>query len=509
MKSFKFAFAASFAAAALASVGAEAKYSDNVKVPMRDGVNLAADVYLPANRGDKIGCLLEFSPYSATKASTAEKHGTGRAEEWGCAHVWVDCRGLCNSEGVFETWEKRLNDDAWDLLEWISKQPWSNGRVVTVGGSYPGWTQLACLKSGHPALVACAPSVVTFYPYTINYQNGVLIPIFQEAWHSKLAGRASWEELTRHPDRTDLYWRQREDLGKLAKAKGRVCYQAGWFDMLGIETFRSFAKMPAGSVLRVGPWSHGVNTFDSPDIGYAKKNGSVTEDLEIEFLRSALENREMKTKPPRIEVYTMGRDAWQTLEAWPVPGTEERRLYLAPEGKLTAEAPTLWKNLAARSIGKISFDYYPDDPTPSKGCRIIHGGGQYDLSEIAARRDVLSFATEPLAEPLEVTGEVKASLACLSTAAESDFVVRLVDVYPDGKPYGILEGVYRGKFIGGVERQIEWFLDITSYEFQKGHRIGVQIAGAAAPHFQKSPNAARETVALGASCVILPVIPRK
>ena len=491
----------------LVAVGrAESVYFDDIRIPMRDGVNLAADIYLPSNRTEKIGCLLEFSPYQVTKAASAAAHGTDRAEAWGVAQVWVDCRGICHSEGVFEPWEKRLTDDAFDLLEWISRQEWSNGRVVTVGGSYPGWTQFACLKSGHHALVAAAPSVITLGAYTVSFQNGVLAPIFQQGWHTGQAGADSWAELARHPDRSDFYWREREFLGKLAKSKARVLLQAGWFDMLGVETFRTFAQLPKGSIVRVGPWSHGINTFDRPDFSYADKNAEVTEELEDEFLRSALEGREssLVAAQPRIQVYTMGRNVWRELDAWPARGTIERRLFLsASEGgrSLVWESPR---------VGSAAFDYYPDDPTPSKGGRIIGAGGQYDQREIEARADVLSFTSDVLAEELEVTGDVRASLTVASTAPESDVVVRLVDVCPDGRALGVLEGIYRAKFIPGRSRRLDWFLDITSYVFQPGHRIRVDIAGAAAPHFAKSPNAATETISFGgadASCVILPIAP--
>ena len=152
----------------------------------------------------------------------------------------------------------------------------------------------------------------------------------------------------------------------------------------------------------------------------------------------------------------------------------------------------------------------PENPVPTRGGRIIHAGGQYDQREIEARADVLSFTSDALAEELEITGDVRASLVVASTAPESDVVVRLVDVCPDGRALGVLEGIYRAKFIPGRSRRVEWFLDVTSYAFQPGHRIRVDIAGAAAPHFAKSPNAATQTVTFGgadASCVILPIAP--
>ena len=135
------------AAGLAVAMAAQAEFFNDVKVPMRDGINLAADIYLPSNRTGKVGCWLNFSPYNATKPD--QPQGVERAEEWGVAAVFVDCRGLCHSEGKFETWESRLVDDADDLLNWIAAQKWSNGKVVMTGGSYPGHTQLCAMRSGY------------------------------------------------------------------------------------------------------------------------------------------------------------------------------------------------------------------------------------------------------------------------------------------------------------------------------------------------------------------------
>lgn len=465
---------------------AEAQFFNDVKIPMRDGVNLAGDIYLPSNRTGKVGCWLNFSPYKATKADKPQ--GTGRAEEWGVAAMNVDCRGLCHSEGVFDAFDPKLVDDADDLLSWIAAQPWSNGKVVMTGGSYPGYTQMCAMMSGNPALVACSPSVITFDPYTINFQNGVLIPQFFRKWHSTLAGEAAWLEMAKHATR-DGYWKVRTDLRKLAKSKGRAFYQAGWFDMLGISTFESLKEMPEGSVLRIGPWSHGVNTFDDPEINYRKLGGAVTEDAEIEFLRSALAGKESETKkwPGRILLYTMGRNAWRYEKEWPLARTR-MDAYDFTKGETR------------------SFAHDPANPVPMKGGRIIHAGGQYDQREVEKHPGVISYTGETLAADLEVTGNVSAKLLVSSTAANSDVTVKLVDVFPDGRAMNVLEGICRTDFTPGEKKEVAFFMDITSYVFLKGHKVRIDVAGSCAPHFDVNPNAAKVTIHAG-SQVLLPVIP--
>ena len=480
------------------------EFFNDVKIPMRDGVNLAGDLYLPSNRLEKIGCVLSFSPYKATGADTP--YDAARAEEWGVATLAVDCRGLCHSEGVFEPWENRLVDDADDLLKWIAAQPWSNGRVVTVGGSYPGNTQLACLKSANPALVACAPSVVTFDPYSINYtESGVLIPEFFKKWHVGLAGEASYEELTKHTDRNDPYWTSRCDLRKLSEAKGRVLYQAGWFDMLGIDTFGSFAKMPEGSILRVGPWSHGVNTFDKPDVDYSGvKGANVTEDEEIEFLRTALDGFPSKTAklPGKIQIFVMGANQWRYENEWPLARTVYRKLFFDEGLGLAFDAPK-------GAAGEDAFAYDPENPVPSLGGRIIGKGGQYKQNEIESRKDVISYTSEALAEDLEVTGDVMATIVAKSTAAVADVAVKLCDVTGDGRSYNVIDTVCRGAFAADAPTKLDFRVDITSYVFKKGHQLRVEIAGSNYPHYEKASEAATTTLVRGESFLTLPTIPAK
>ena len=488
---------------ALASAGAApAGFSGDVRIPMRDGVRLAGALYLPTNRTEKVGCLLSFSPYGAT--ASGAPWWPERAEEWGVATLAVDCRGRCRSEGVFEPWEGRLVDDADDLLSWIAAQPWSSGRVAMVGGSYPGHTQLAGLRSANPALVACAPSVITLDPHSINYApGGVLVPEFFKDWHSGHASPESWEELTRHPDRADPWWAPRLDLRRLAEAKGRAFYQAGWFDMLGAATFETFARLPEGSFLRVGPWSHGVNTFDEPGIDYSKVAGAaVTEDMENEFLLSALEGRPSRTAalPGKILLFVMGANVWRYENEWPLARTVWRKLFFDEGFGLSFDA-------ARGGEGEDAFDYDPDNPVPTRGGRVVHAGGQYSQAPIEARADVLCYTTPALAEDLEVTGPVSASIAAKSTAPVADVAVKLVDVFPDGTPYNVLDSICRGSFAEGAPATLDFRVDVTSYVFKAGHRLRVEIAGSNSPHYEKAPDPATTRLLRGPSHLLLPTIP--
>ena len=547
----------------------------NCKVPMRDGVQLAADVYLPRNRLDeKLPCILTYSPYGAT----AERQ-TALFEGYlpkGIAVVAVDCRGLFHSQGFFHPWLPNFVEDAYDLLDWISEQPWSNGKVGMVGGSYPGATQLACLRSGHPALAVCAPSAVTLDPYSIYYRNGAQVLAFQASWHIGISTHApapkgamtfgesieklpiaeiadrmgvdcpSWKEQAVHDGR-DAFWQAKADLHDLAKSRAGIFYQGSWFDKLGVQTFETFetfrktvtketADSPRKySCLRVGPWGHGVNTPEG-EIDYGK-SAMITEDAEVDFLESLLAGRAPATaaNPTPLQIFVMGKNIWRYEKEWPLSRTVYTPVYLqsdgaantsAGDGRLSFEPP-------ARGAEADRFVFNPPRPVPSNGGRDVGHGGQRDQTEIEKREDVLVYTGDVLERDLEVTGRVSAVLHVASTAPDTDFTVKLVDIFPDGRPMSVLDGIVRARFRDGVDKpprlmepgehtRIEFFVDITSYCFLKGHRMRVEVSSSNFPHFTPNPNTGRpvatetewkiasQTIfhtAEEPSHVILPVIP--
>ncbi len=502
-----------------------------IRIPMRDGVTLAADLYIPGDKvGQKLPCRMTYSPYGATTV-----RATGDinfAIEHGFAILQVDCRGRFNSEGTFSPWYDTFVDDAWDLLDWISKQEWSDGKVTMVGGSYPAATQLSCLRSGHPALSACAPSAVTLDPYSIYYQNGVPVLEFVSSWHlgictpespaqgavgfktaiqdfplNEVPNRmgikgSSWLESISHEGR-DAYWAKKSELRDLAKSQSGIFFQGSWYDMLGVqvfETFETFMKEIAPeaadsprkySYLKVGPWGHGVNTPEG-EIKYGD-NANVTEDPEINFLCSIARGKvpETASKPTNIEIFTMGRNEWRNIETWPLPGTEYRPLYLNGD-KLTFEPPQ-------DETATDTFDYDPLNPVPTCGGRIVGGGGQKDQTEIEKRDDVLVYTSEAMTEELEVTGRITASLYASTSAKDTDFTIKLVDVFPDGTPYNVCDGIMRCRYRDGLDKparlvekdeimKLDFFVDVTSYAFLPGHKIRIEISSSNFPHFARNPN---------------------
>ena len=159
----------------LTAVGAE-RESLSPKLALRDSVSLRSAIYVPAAAKDgKVGTSLLFSPYKA--AAKVDKWAKDRSDKGGYARVQVDCRGTGGSEGRFVAYRPDTVDDAKDVLDAIAAQPWSNGRVVMSGGSFPGWTQFCAMRSGSPALVACSPSVMTAPPISAFSMRKDLLPV--------------------------------------------------------------------------------------------------------------------------------------------------------------------------------------------------------------------------------------------------------------------------------------------------------------------------------------------
>lgn len=545
---------------------------------MRDGITLAADIYI--NPEDPLAprpVLLQLSPYGMTATRNDAAVATLRSRGYNC--VCADCRGRINSEGDMAPFSPQMTEDAWDLLEWISSQPWCNGKVIMVGGSYPGHTQLACLRSGHPALAAISPSAVTLDPYPIHYCNGAQVLAFVSSWFIGICNRrppakdamsfndaiklrplydvpsrmglvsAPWQEVIREDGYTQ-FWKDRATLANMRKSKAGVFYQGSWFDMLGADVFESFkaicsetdaetADSPRKfSCLRVGPWSHGVNTPEGEtDFGPA---GMVTEDAEIDFLDSIVQGKVPKvaSNPSRMQIFVMGRNEWRFENEWPLARTRYTNVYLTSGGTANTAAGTGRLSIAEpasyTSAPSDSFVFDPANPVPTNGGRIVHAGGQRDQSEIEKRSDVLVYTGAPLADELEVTGEIKAVLFVSSTAPDTDFTVKLVDLYPDGRAMSVCDGIMRVRFRDGLDKparlmtpgehvRLEFKVDITSYCFMPGHSVRIEISSSNFPHFAVNPNTGREVAtdtemhpalqtlwhtAEEASHIILPVIPK-
>jgi len=559
----------------------------NVPVPMRDGVVLRADVYC-SSRSGRYPVLLERTPYNKTfPRMVLDTVHVLYAVEAGYTVVIQDTRGRFSSEGEFLPFFSDIQD-GYDTVEWSAAQSWSNGRVGMFGTSYVGATQLLAAIAAPPHLGAICPvvSAADFHNGWI-YEGGAFRLGFVASWAAQFLALTQLDRLPlspqelqnkreriqdgvgrlrrslshlplmelpllegvapyfhdwlAHPDDGD-YWRRCNIIEHHNRVTAPALHIGGSYDLFASGALHNFAGLRkhaateharAGQRLLFGPWVHGslqsnMSVVGQRDFGW-RSMVSLTETKLTWFdhwLRD-VDNEVPSQAPARIYVMNSG---WRQEQEWPLEGTEWTRFYLHSagranslngDGRLTRDTPG--------SEPPDVFLYSPLNPTPTGGA-----DGIYDQRAVEARFDVLVYSTPPLSEPLEVTGPVTVVLHAASTAPDTDFTAKLVDVAPDGYAANLCDGIIRARYRNspaqqelmqpGETYQFTIDLNATGNLFPAGHRIRLEIASANFPKFDRNPNtgepialarkvqAATQTIFHDSkypSYVILPVIPRK
>jgi putative CocE/NonD family hydrolase len=554
-----------------------------VPVKMRDGVTLYADVYRPAKPG-KYPVIVSRTPYSTERAPSAYRDAVFYSQR-GYVFVFQDVRGRHESEGKWEPFRDDI-EDGYDTVEWAAKQEWSNGKVGMDGGSYLGQVQWRAASARPPHLVCMAPRVasVSIYHDWITLNGGWRLsfnfgwgPVRQESrimqntgphglpgvdainydrmlWHlpldtmQKLAGRNAqfYRDWIRHPDYDD-YWKKLSVEEIYEQIQVPVYTMGGWFDIFSQGTLHGYTGMSRrggtaqarkGSRMLIGPWGHGSSQkYGQIDFG---PHAHVSEDAAaLRFFDYWLKGSDDGiSKEPPVTLYVMGRNEWRQENEYPLARTQYRKMYFHSGGRANSD----------RGDGALSWDappsnskpdtyrYDPANPVPSLGgnncCGTPTVAGPVDQRPIENRGDVLVYTSEFLKEDLEVTGPVKVVLHASSDAVDTDFVAKLVDVFPDGRAINVAEGIVRARYREGLDKPklmepgkvYEMTVDMvgTSNVFLKGHRLRVDVTSSHFPQFDRNPNTgepfgmtanlkvATQTVhhaGARASHILLPVIP--
>lgn len=508
---------------------------ETIMLPMRDGTRLATDVYLP-KQGTRFPTIYSTGPYG--KLGLANQ-----AQAWierGYAVVSQDMRGRFKSEGdpaiIFHHngWVK--NTDGHDTVRWIAKQPWSDGAVGTWGGSALGITQNLTAPFAPESLKAQWVVVAFSDMYTQGaYPGGVFRNELLEGWlKSQKLEEKNLATFIAHPNK-DSFW---ADFDAEAQAKHVRCAGAfigGWYDIFIQGTINSFVSIQhqggpgarGNCRLYIGPIGHGFFTdLVYPNAGFPKEADPIR--FYDRHLRGKA-NGALAEKP--VHYYVMGDPTdkkapgnyWRAAADWPPPA-DVTPFYLGADGGLAPER-------AATSAQK-TFAYDPKNPVPTLGGQNLRIPlGPKDQRPVEGRPDVLLFTTPPLAEPLEVTGRIFAKLFISCDAPDTDFAVKLCDVYPDGRSMLVTDGILRARHRVSLAR--EDFLEpgqvypltvdlwSTSLIFAKGHRIRVSVTSSNWPRFEPNPNTgkpfradpdtrvANNTVHVGgdqASAILLPIV---
>jgi predicted acyl esterase len=473
-------------------------------VPMRDGTKLYTAIYLPEGNGPW-AVLLTRTPYSA------ERMGPPSAALWtrhDYAYVMQDCRGRFRSEGTDRPF---MDDhlDGYDTVEWIAKQPWANGKVGMVGASAMGMTANQASLMRPPHLVAMyvivAPS--SAYSQTV-FIGGVYRKEMNDGWMKAQNDGAAIGEIYKH-NVYDHYYDIREESKYWDRVDVPVYNQGGWYDIFEQGNINNFvglqsegAGLAAGNQkLILGPWGHGqLEEVKYPANAGAGIMGTMTNDLELRWFNFWLKGEQngIMREPP-VRYYVMGDVAdpkapgnqWRTAESWPPPA-KTTSFFLAVGGKLSEQVP-------GPEESADSYQYDPKNPVPTiGGANLFSKKGPMDQRAIGDRQDVLKYSTEPLKAPLEVTGPVTLELWAESDAPDTDFMAKLIDVYPDGAERLVLDSAVRARFRDGTDHEVimkkgevyKFKLNLwsTSLIFNTGHRIAIHVTSSNDPRFDPNPN---------------------
>ncbi|MBI2838283.1 MAG: CocE/NonD family hydrolase [Acidobacteria bacterium] len=544
----------------------------NVPARMRDGVTLRADLLRPA-AGGPCPAILWRTPYGLER-TWHQNPLLLRLARSGYLVVVQDVRGRYASEGRFDPYRQETAD-GYDSVEWAATLPGCNGKVGMVGLSYPGAVQWLAAVAAPPHLTAIAPAMCfsngrqffffggAFDLSWIGWAYRNIAP--EERRRSALPGPRTAAEADEVWSRNREVWVRSQPLRELAPLKDVAPFLFEWlshpedgpyWDFANIESKYSQVKVPSlnisgwydegygpvgavrnfngtrqlGSQLVLGPWTHGDPALTSVALGeldFGPNAGMDYEGLILRWCDRWLKGagREAPSGSP-VRIFVMGINQWREEKDWPLARAAPVSYYIGSNSSLVSSPP-----VAPQAPDRYLFDPRRPVVDPHRGAL-----GPFDQSPLEARRDVLAYSTTSLERDLEVTGEIEAELWVSSTAPDTDFFVRLLDVHPDGKAYNLMSPtleVQRARYRNGEGRAeflvpgrpecLRWRSLITSNVFLKGHRIRVHVTSSLLPHLDVNPNTGRPIGADSStrraeqavyhdpahpSRVILPVIPR-
>ncbi len=535
-------------------------------VPMRDGVSLATDVWIPD--GGPAPTLLVRVPYgkdNMTVMSLAVNPNPFALLDAGYAVVRQDCRGTFESAGKFTPMEYE-HDDGVDTIAWVRQQPWSDGTVGTYGASYLGFTQWASASRNPQGLKAIAPAVSNPDFYSAWHDEGgaltwhnvvfwaaymalagnqravtagagevqtsmTLAGVVTELLNSPNAALADsmpggqallaellpwWSEWLNHPDRDD-YWHQLSPAAQFAGVSVPALHIGGWFDLFAGSTARTYTRMKAeagsaeartGQRLIMGPWDH----QDYTGVYYDRQFGGAADILTTEVTEAYVRffDKWLRGRADALEgsapvrIFVMGIDQWRDEQDWPLPDTTYVDYYLDGAGRADAAVGNgvLRSDFPSVEAADV-YVYDPARPVMSVGGRLwlpaaLNTVGPVDQSEIETRDDVLCYTTPVLDEPIEVTGHVSLVLHVVSSAVDTDFTGKLVDVFPDGRAIYLTDGMLRARYRNSLAEpellepgkvyEITLDLSVTSNVFLPGHRIRLEVSSSNFPRFDRNTN---------------------
>ena len=533
----------------------------NVVIPMRDGIKLYADVYRPSGAGP-VPVLLHRLPYGKHMPRYRALYlDPVRAINRGYAVVFQDTRGRHKSEGEFYPY-RHEPEDGFDTIEWCAAQPWCDGNVGMFGISYHGATQWLAAGTAPPALKAIIPGVTSDSYYdSWTYLGGAFQLFWISGWaagfatsdlggprgrspealatlsewsrdthaksrHLPLAGMPAlrgvadyYYDWLAHPTYDD-YWKSLAPREKFHKTNVPALNLAGWFDGFlrgSVRCYEGMRELGATELARsqqhliIGPWLHGPMPAASSGQGFfgAAASGDA---IDLHGIELAWFDRWLKGEDngvdsdPNTYIFVMGANEWRGEEVWPPADAQTVSYFLRSGGKANS----------LNGDGRLSLDppgsseppdrylYNPLDPVPTLGGAHLSGVpgvfdvGVQDQRPVEARADVLVYTSEPLEQDTEVTGNVRLTLWAVTSAPDTDWTAKLVDVHPDGSASNVCDGILKARYRDSLEsaspiepdQAYRYRIDVgpTSMVFKKGHSVRVEVSSSNFPAYARNLN---------------------
>jgi uncharacterized protein len=544
-----------FGTPVLAAESYPVKIERNVKVEMRDGVVLRGDIFRPDADG-KFPVLLQRTPYRRSVWGYNVNFAQYAAAR-GYVVFLQDVRGRYTSDGEWYPFIHEA-EDGYDTIEWVAAQPYSDGKVGMFGGSYVGATQMLAAAAHPPHLAGICPVVTASnYHDGWTYQGGAFEQWFDESWTSGLAQDTVLHQveqipgspeavnvlpLTNYPiynvnpsgvvnvttsvvapyfldwlahTNYDDYWKRLSIEEHFPDIRVPALHVGAWYDIFLGGTLRNYAGLKKHAATEDARKGQRLLVIIGGHAGGGRKIGELdfgpeavkNEEEEItlawyDYLFKGMKNSFATSKP--VKIFVMGTNQWREEDDWPLARAQATKYFLHSEGAANSTKGT--GSLSTSAPGKEPADKYtydPADPVPTVGgplcCDSDHlVPGPRDQRKVEDRKDVLVYSTAPLEHDAEVTGPVRLEFFASSSAVDTDFTAKLVDVYPDGTAINLTEGILRARYRASQENAtlltpgqvypLSIDLWATSNVFRAGHRIRLEVSSSNFPRFDRNLN---------------------
>jgi putative CocE/NonD family hydrolase len=553
-----------------------------VSVPMRDGVHLSTTIIRPKGMSKKLPSILLRTPYDDTSKLFPAAFGLGNYVKNGYAVVLQDTRGRGFSEGYYDDYMQGATTDGYDTIDWVVNQPWSNGKVGSIGCSVSGDDELLMAAGSHPghaAMIPAATSAIHQLPGDETqgafYRGGVPAIGVWAGWYSFAAPgerllvppnstqdervrlrnsysvQTFWQKLYAPRDLSDpsrlsilmhlpskdilramdvaltpfdkyitwtpedQRWNKIELFGGAANPRVPALHMSSWHDPWVGETTRLFRYLQdrgtSNQYLIIGAGPHcsyfsnnnaSDMKFGDLEVGDARYRGDDEgySRLFMDWFDFWLKGQQNHvTSMPKVQLYVMGL-GWISSDQWPLKEARSTNYYLHAASS-SADLNETGGALSASEPEGDSQDTYlydPASPTPSRGGDMEEKDAARDQRPIEVRKDVLLYSTPPLRHPLTVAGSIQVVLYVSSTAKDTDFMAKLVDVYPDGKAINLTDTAFRARYREGFDKKVLMERGkvykitlsnmLTAVRFPVGHRIRVDISSSNFPEYERNLN---------------------